>query len=95
MASNPVVGACECPICKSSGAQVLLSSEGTGKPYLKCDECVSIIRTSSARGARELLTRATPDARAPGGTPPKPETPPAPKPEPKKKAGFFDMLKDA
>jgi hypothetical protein len=94
MASNPVVGQCQCPVCKTNGAQVLLSSEGEGKPYLKCDECVSIIRTSSARGARELLALAKPDARAPGDPVQKTETPPAPKPEPKKKAGFFDMVKE-
>ena len=97
MSNNPIAGKCLCPICLSPEAEVLHSSEGKGKPYTKCDECVSICRTSSALGARKMLERIRgkasppPDDQANERSPePVKETPP-----PKKKAGFFDMVKDA
>lgn len=102
MSNNPIAGKCLCPICLSPEAEVLHSSEGKGKPYVKCDECVSICRTSSALGARRMLERIrgkaspppaieadkAPNERSPADPPP----PPVP---PKKKAGWLDAIKDA
>ena len=102
MSNNPVAGKCICPVCLSQEAEVLYSSEGKGKPYVKCDECVSICRTSSAIGARKMIERIRGKvAPIPEAEPEKPisarapaDTPIVPIP-PKKKAGFFDMLAES
>lgn len=98
MSNNPIAGKCLCPICLSPEAEVLHSSEGKGKPYTKCDECVSICRTSSALGARKMLERIRGKASPP---PPDPEPAPnersaePPPPAPKKRATWLDAVKDA
>lgn len=95
MSQNPIVGTCNCPLCKAPGAEVLKSKEGQGKPYLKCDECVSMIRTSSARGAREMLalvTQAAPSPAAEQAPPPDAKAESKPKDKAKPRSGFSDAL---
>lgn len=89
---NLEVGVCACPICHAAGASVRLGA--SGKHYINCDVCVTLIRSMSRAGDDAILAMMS-AARAPAssssavnnsssGAPPA-ETP-------KKRGSFADAL---
>lgn len=63
---NKVLGICACPLpwCKEPGAEVRESEKG-GVPYLICDACGTMVRTTSRKGKAGLRAMAVPGSPAP------------------------------
>lgn len=49
---NASLGRCECPVCKDAEAEV--RSDKNGRAYVKCEACVTMVRTMSRIGDRAM-----------------------------------------
>lgn len=72
MPANKILGSCKCPLpwCGKLDAEVREGEKGT--PYIICEHCVSMIRSSSRAGRDGMRAMITKPAAAPV-VPPKEE----------------------
>ncbi len=97
MAEKLLLGSCVCPLCHADTAEV--RSDKNGRAYVKCDSCVTMIRTMSHVGdvaMRGMIAKENaPPAndRSPADKP-APAAPDKPAPAaPPKRSGFVDAVR--
>ena len=92
MAEKLLLGSCVCPLCHVDTAEVL--SDKNGRAYVKCDSCVTMVRTMSRVGdvamRKRIIAKDVPPVDPPAPPAPEKTTPAAPA---KPRGGFADAAR--